>query len=395
MVKDIFNIIKSGTEEIIFENDLFDILLNKDICVKVGFDPTSSNLHLGHLVLLNKLKQFQSFGYKVNIIIGDFTAMIGDPSGRNKSRNQLTKDEILINYSNYENQIFKVLNSDYTKFLFNSNWFNDFSLNKFLEISSMFTLSRVLERNDFKHRYNNNIPIGVNEFLYPFMQAYDSVVIGSNIEIGGVDQKFNLLFARELQKKFFQKPQVLIMLPLLKGIDGVYKMSKTANNCINILDNSYDIFCKIMSIPDILMRDYFIYLGFYSNVDFDNIFIKADNKMELKFDLAIKIVSMLYSSKDAYRSKEKFVSQFCNRDIPNDLGSIDIFVNDNEISVLELLKRSNFVCSISEARRMIKQKSVKLNGEVIENKNLFLKCNDSYILSIGRKKIFKIFLKKI
>ncbi|HFL8824295.1 MAG TPA: tyrosine--tRNA ligase [Candidatus Azoamicus sp. OHIO1] len=386
---DIFNAIKSGSSEIVIESELLALLRDKrDLRIKVGFDPTSDVLHLGHFLILRKLRQFQDFGYKVDFLIGDFTARIGDPTGKSKMRKHLTKDEVLCNYKTYSDQAFKILNSKLTNVLFNSSWFNLFKSENFIKISSMVTVSKMLERSDFKFRYASNVPIGMHEFLYPLLQAYDSVFLKSDIEVGGIDQKFNFLLSRELQKKFNQKSQVVVMMPLLKGLDGVSKMSKSLGNYIGISDKPYDMFCKIMSISDDLMREYYLLFGF-SEMPF------CTDLMELKINLAINIILFFYNNIDAAFAKQKFLSQFCKSEVPNSINIVSLFISDFGISLLDILSRTNLVNSSSESRRMIKQRAVSLNGCVVEDRNFLIKVGDDCILQIGKKKFVKVILKKV
>ena len=326
---DNFNFIIKGAKEIIFECDLKLLLDSKrEIIVKAGFDPTSSDLHLGHLILFKKLRDFQLIGYKVTILIGDFTAIIGDPSGRNSVRKQLTDEEIVSNYKNYSLQLFKVLDEKMTNIVFNSKWLNNLIMKDFINILSTSTVARMLERSDFKSRYESNISIGMNEFLYPFFQAYDSVVIKADIELGGIDQKFNLLLGRELQKHFGIKPQVLIMMPIINGLDGKKKMSKTYNNHISLFETPYNIFCKIMSISDILMKDYFYAFGFYDFLSLEALFKNCSNPMDLKFDLAFKIISFLSGIDEAKSAKIKFIDRFCKKRVPDDIDFLYLYTNN-------------------------------------------------------------------
>jgi len=385
------DIIKNNTCEIINEEKLRSLLsLKRPLRVKIGFDPTSSFLHFGHLLLLNKLRCLQKLGFRIVIIIGDFTAMIGDPSGKNKTRIQLTKKQIFDNYKTYKDQIFKILDNKMIDIYFNSNWFKFFILEDFIKLSSVITISRMLERNDFKDRYFTNEPISMQEFIYPLLQAYDSVYVKSDIELGGIDQKFNFLLAREVQKKFFLKSQVIIMMPILTGIDGIQKMSKSMNNYINIIDCPYDIFCKVMSIPDSLMKEYFV---LFDVLDL-NLNDLENNPFKSKLYLAIKLVSMIYSENDALNSKSSFINQFSKRSIPGDIDSSIIYINNDKIRVLNLLKDSGLVKSFTEGRRMVKSKSVKSNGNVIEDFNFYFNCGFTYVLQIGRKKYMKINIKK-
>lgn len=391
---DFFNKIKLGVSEIITENELINLFdSKKNIQIKVGFDPTSDSLHLGHFLVLNKLKQFQEFGYSVNFLIGDFTAMIGDPTGKNKTRKCLTKDEIFYNYKSYSDQVFKILNPQLTKIFFNSSWFSLFSSTAFLKLASMFTVSHMLERSDFKLRYSSNLSIGIHEFLYPLLQAYDSVFLKSDLEVGGIDQKFNFLLTRDMQKRNNQKSQVVIMMPLLKGLDGVNKMSKSLGNHIGISDSPFDMFSKIMSISDVLMKDYYNVFGFLNYVDFDNCILLGESFMDMKLKLAYNIVLLFYSKFDALLAKQRFIDKFCNDEFLDFISNVYLFFGESKVNILDVLVRAGFVLSYSEAKRMLKCNSVKIDGFVV-NRSCFLDVIDSVIIQVGKKRN-RIILKKI
>ena len=392
----IFNVIKSGVSEIISEHELYDLIKKKDkLVIKVGFDPTTCDLHLGHVVILKKLRQFQDFGYNICFLIGDFTAMIGDPSGRGESRNQLDKNRIINNYKTYSEQIFKILKPDLTKIYFNSSWFNFFGIENFINLLSFTTVSRLLERSDFKSRYVSGKSIFIHEFIYPLLQSYDSVFIESDIEIGGIDQKFNLLLARDIQKRFKQKSQVLIMMPILNGLDGKNKMSKSLFNCVNINDNFYDIFCKIMSIPDFLMKEYFIFLGFLSMEEYDNFFNSQNNPMLVKIKLAFNIVSLIYDKHLAIQAQERFFRFFSKKKIlDNDVELVSLNIINDELLLSHALYKINLVLSNSDFKRLLKCGAIKINSNVIKNRNFILKSNIVYFMQVGKKKFIKLFLKK-
>ncbi len=391
----ILNTIKLGVNEIISEDDLRNLILNKkDLIIKAGFDPTTEFLHLGHIVILKKLRQFQDFGYKIRFLIGDFTASIGDPSGKNTSRKHITKSVIIKNYKTYYNQIFKILNPSLTIIHYNSTWFNLLNIHSFIELSSLSTVSQLLERSDFKSRYNLNKSISIHEFIYPLLQGYDSVFLKSDIEIGGIDQKFNFLLARDLQKKYGQKPQVLIMMPILNGMDGKNKMSKSLENCININDNYYDIFCKVMSIPDSLMEEYFIYLGFLSDIEYKSFCVKLKNPMEVKLHLSFQIVSLIYDKILAEKAKDRFINFFSKRKIPDDIELVSINVLSSKILLYNILLKISFIKSYSDFKRFLKSGAIKVNGVVVSKRLFNLKIDQSYFLQVGKKKIIKVFFKK-
>lgn len=391
----ILDIIKSGVAEIISEEELKKLINEKKkINIKIGFDPTSKNLHLGHFLILNKLKQFQEFGHEINLIIGDFTAMIGDPSGRNNSRKPLKKEEIIKNYEDYSKQIFKILNPLLTKIYFNSFWLNELNLESLLEITNSINISKILERNDFKNRYNSNKPISISEFIYPLLQGYDSVFIESDIEIGGIDQKLNFTLSRELQKKQRQKPEIFILMPILTGIDGKNKMSKSLNNCINIKDSPYEIYCKTMSIPDNLMKEYFANLFFMSEEKYSEKFKFYENPMDIKKNLAYNIVSSLYNEEFAEKAKNDFNSFFTEKKILADTNFSLIETDLNENDILEILLKIKFIKSVSEFKRFVKFGSLKINKETIKKREFYLICDKEYVIQLGKFKVIRIILKK-
>lgn len=387
-------IISSSSEIISLEELKILYQSKKDLLVKIGFDPTTSDLHLGHLVIIRKLMQLQKIGFKICVIIGDFTAMIGDPSGKNVSRLFISRDQIISNYQTYINQLFKFLDPKLTNVYFNSSWYDFFCVENFIRLSSFSTVSRMLERNDFKGRFNDNVPIGLNEFIYPLLQAYDSVFLNVDIEIGGIDQKFNFLLGREIQKRFFQKSQVAIMMPLLIGLDGKNKMSKSLGNCIGLNDDFYEIFCKVMSISDILMKDYFLYLDILNAYDYYDLIEKTTNPMDVKLFLAFEIVSMIYNSELACIAKDRFLNIFSKKVVPSD---IDCFVLEkcfNSILLSEVLLKLKFISSNSEFKRFLNSGSVEVNEEVVSDKLYLLYVDTSYFVKVGKKKFVKIFLKK-
>ncbi len=395
-----YNVLKeivSLSTEIISVDELKDLLvLKKDISIKIGFDPTSSDLHLGHLVLILKLSRLQKLGCKIYIIVGDCTAMIGDPSGRNVTRPYLSLEQISFNYKTYIDQIFKFLDPKLTSVYFNSSWYEFFCIYNYIKLLSFSTVSRMLERVDFKLRFNSNINICINEFMYPLLQAYDSVFLNVDIEFGGIDQKFNFLLGRELQKKFFQRSQICVMMPLLLGLDGKTKMSKSFGNCVSLTDNFYDIFCKIMSISDFLMQDYFIYLCILSLDDYFLLLQSIDNCMSLKLFLAFKIVSLVYNLDLAKSAKFRFLDVFSKRIIPLDFDVLN-FESESDsdsITLLNVFLHLKIVVSISDFKRLLKSRSIEVNGSVVLDKVFFLFTGLSYDIRIGKKKIIRLFLKK-
>jgi tyrosyl-tRNA synthetase len=383
-----------NTIEIIPDNKFFFNYDKKKLIIKIGFDPTTENLHLGHLVLLRKLKSLQEMGFLVYIVIGDFTALIGDPSGRNLSRPILNKENIIKNYSNYIDQIKKFLIFEKTFVYFNSSWFNNFDFNNLMNIMLSTTVNRMLERSDFKIRFSTNKSICIHEFIYPLFQAYDSVFLNSDIEIGGIDQKFNFLLSRELQKKFFQREQTCLMMPILIGIDGKNKMSKSLNNSINLTDDFYDIFCKTMSIPDFLIDDYFINLSLLCEKKLFALKLIYKNPMDLKLHLSHNIVEIIYNLDKADIAKSMFIDFFSKKTFSSDLEVKNIYIDKEKISIYYILSKLNLINSYSEFKRFLKFGSIKLNNKVILDKNFELKVNILYFLKFGKKKFLKIFLIK-
>jgi len=388
------SIISSSSEVISLDELKNLVFLKKDVVIKVGFDPTTSDLHLGHLGLILKLRKFQALGFKVVVIIGDFTAMIGDPSGKNSARPELNRDKIISNYQTYHKQLFRFLLRDLTTIYFNSSWYDFFLFDNFIKLISFSTVSRMLERSDFKNRFDANNPIFINEFVYPLLQAYDSVFLNVDLEIGGVDQKFNFIISREIQKKFFQKSQVCIMMPILVGIDGKNKMSKSLGNSINLTDKSYDIFCKVMSIPDFLINDYFIYLDIYDLKEYDLFSLSFDNPMNLKSFLAHKIVCLIHNDNEADIAKENFFNIFSKRSFPADIDITYLYFECEHVFLYDVLIKLECVFSKSDFKRSLANKSIELNGKIVLEKNYVLFFNCIYFLKFGKKRFVKIFLKK-
>lgn len=394
-IDDIIETIIASSAEVISLDELKNLIsLKKNFVIKIGFDPTTSDLHLGHLVSILKLRKLQEYGFKVIIIIGDFTAMIGDPSGKNSSRPALSREHIILNYKSYHSQIFKFLLPDFTNIYFNSSWYDFFVFDNFIRLVSFSTVSRMLERNDFKNRFESNIPIFINEFVYPLLQAYDSVFLDVDLEIGGIDQKFNFLISREIQKKFFQKSQVCLMMPLLLGIDGKNKMSKSLGNCINLNDDPYDIFCKVMSIPDFLIKDYLIYLGILDIKIYDTFILSFDNPMNLKSFLAYRVVALVYDESSAELSKIKFFNIFSKREFPGEIDITYLFFDRELVYLFDVLVSLSLVSSRSDFKRYLFSNSIEVNGKVIVDKCYVISFGLVYFLKFGKKKFFKIFLKK-
>ena len=391
--------IKRGVDEILVEKDFLDrFKKDKPLKIKVGFDPTAPDLHLGHTVIINKMRQFQKFGHEVIFLIGDFTGMIGDPSGVNETRPVLTQEQVKQNASTYKDQIFKILDKDKTRIEFNSSWMSKITSAELIEIASKYTVARMLERDDFKKRFKSENPISIHEFLYPLVQGYDSVALECDVEMGGTDQKFNLLVGRHLQQLYGQEPQTIITLPLLEGLDGVKKMSKSANNYVALNDSGDEMFGKLMSVSDDLMWKYFELL---SSKDLPEIkklkhaVSDGANPRDIKFLLAEEIVERFHSQSIAKKAKESFLQRFQKGGIPDDINSAEVPIekiqNDNgEINLPRLLAHTNLVNSISEGHRAIKAGSVRIDGEKISLNSIQLKSNSELILSQGKRRFIKV-----
>ena len=391
--------IQRGTEEILVEEEFTKRFhQKKPLKIKVGFDPTAPDLHLGHTIIINKMRQFQEFGHEIIFLIGDFTGMIGDPSGVNETRPVLTREQIDENAATYEKQIFKILDKDLTRIEFNSSWMQQVNSSKLIEIASKYTVARMLERDDFKHRFKTGNPISIHELLYPLVQAYDSVALEVDVELGGTDQKFNLLVGRHLQQLYGQPPQTAITLPLLEGLDGVKKMSKTANNYIALTDSPKDMLGKIMSISDELMWRYFKLLSARS---LDEIGLlqkqvkKGKNPRDIKFLLAEEIVERFHDKQSSDDAKASFLRQFQQGQMPEEIKSVSINYSEVEsepgiVNLAKVLYLANLVTSVSEGHRAIKAGSVRLEGEKIERSQLQMDANSRHILSFGKHRFAKV-----
>ena len=391
--------IQRGTEEILVEEEFTKRFhQKKPLKIKVGFDPTAPDLHLGHTVIINKMRQFQEFGHEIIFLIGDFTGMIGDPSGVNETRPVLTREQIDENAATYEKQIFKILDKDLTRIEFNSSWMQQVNSSKLIEIASKYTVARMLERDDFKNRFKTGNPISIHELLYPLVQAYDSVALEVDVELGGTDQKFNLLVGRHLQQLYGQPPQTAITLPLLEGLDGVKKMSKTANNYIALTDSPKDMLGKIMSISDELMWRYFELLSARS---LDEIGLlqkqvkKGKNPRDIKFLLAEEIVERFHGKQSSDDAKASFLRQFQQGQMPEEIKSVSINYSEVEsepgiVNLAKVLYLANLVTSVSEGHRAIKAGSVRLEGEKIERSQLQMDANSRHILSFGKHRFAKV-----
>ena len=387
-----------GVEEIVPEKEFHKKLDKKrPLRVKLGFDPTAPDLHLGHTVILNKLKLFQDLGHQVIFLIGDFTGLVGDPSGVNETRPVLTEKEIKENAKTYERQVFKILDKKKTEIRFNSEWMNQFSPEDFIRLSSVQTVARMLERDDFSKRYSAQKPISIHEFLYPLLQGYDSVALDADIELGGTDQKFNLLLGREVQKFYGKEPQVAFTLPLLEGLDGVMKMSKSLDNYIAIEDDADEMFGKIMSISDDLMWRYFELLSFRDEEEITELKKsqkEGSNPRDIKFLLAEEIVNRFHGEGSGNSAKEEFQSRFQKGNNPSDIKEITINLEEKSITLAKVLKEAKMVPSTSEALRLIKQGAVRIEGEKILDSKHEINLNSSLLYQVGKRKFSKIKIAK-
>jgi len=394
-LKDQLEVIKKDTVDFITEEEFLDKLKRKkQLKVKLGVDPSRPDLHLGHAVVLRKLRQFQRFGHIVYLIIGDFTARIGDPSGRSKTRPLLSEEEVKANSKTYVEQAFKILDPNQTVIKFNSEWLSTLTFEDIINLTSRYTVARMLERDDFNKRLAENEPISISEFLYPIAQAYDSIVIEADVEMGGTDQLFNLLVGRKLQEEFGQEPQIVVTMPLIEGTDGSLKMSKSYNNYIAFNDTPDDIFGKIMSVPDHLIIKYMTYLTDISRdkiKDFENK-MKNDeiNPRDVKMVLAEEVVKMLYNEEEAKKAKDNFVAIFQKKDMPDDLP--EILVQENE-TILDIVAKTNVFDSNSEIKRAISQGAIRINDEKIDDFKFVPNFEDGDVLRVGKKNYFR--LKKV
>jgi tyrosyl-tRNA synthetase len=388
------SLIKRGSDEILLEEELIERLKSgKPLRVKVGFDPTAPDLHLGHTVLINKMRQFQSLGHQVVFLIGDFTGLIGDPTGKNVTRKPLTREAVEENAETYKEQIFKILDPDKTEIAFNSTWMNDLGSAGLIQLAAQHTVARMLERDDFSKRYKGGQPIAIHEFLYPLVQGYDSVALKADVELGGTDQKFNLLMGRELQKNYGQKPQVVLTMPLLEGLDGVNKMSKSLNNYIGITDAPDDMFGKIMSISDELMWRYFELLSFRSNAELANFKQEVEegkNPRDVKFLLAEEIISRFHSNAAAHTAQEAFIARFQKGAMPDKMPEVELSAIDGSIGIANVLKQAGLVNSTSDGFRMIQQGAVRIDGERIEDKRLQITAGTSHVYQVGKRRFARI-----
>lgn len=397
-VNEQMQLIRRGVAEIVPEDELKQKLYrsikeNRPLRVKLGLDPTAPDIHLGHTVVLNKLRQFQDLGHEVHLIIGDFTGRIGDPSGKSETRKQLTEEEVQVNAATYKEQIFKVLDKDKTVIHFNSEWLMPLNLVDVLNLAGKYTVARMLERDDFEKRYKEGLPIGIHEFMYPLMQGYDSVALKADVELGGTDQKFNLLVGRNLLKEYGMEPQIALTMPILEGTDGIQKMSKSLGNYIGVNEDAYEMFGKTMSIPDELITRYFELLTMVAQEEIDTM-KKAmqegkSNPRDVKMRLAREIIAIYHSEEEAQKAQERFLLVFSQRDIPEDIP--EVIVDEKELWLPKFLNEQGMVDSTSDGRRMIKQGAVKLNGEKCEEENV--QVENAMVIQVGKRKFIRLLLK--
>ncbi|RFA31474.1 tyrosine--tRNA ligase [Alkalilimnicola ehrlichii] len=395
-VKEALAIIRRGTEEILVEGELKERLESgRPLRIKAGFDPTAPDLHLGHTVLINKLRQFQLLGHKILFLIGDFTGMIGDPTGKNVTRKPLTPEEVAENARTYKEQIFKILDPESTEIVFNSDWMGKLSAADLIQLASRHTVARMLERDDFHKRYTNNQSIAIHEFLYPLIQGYDSVVLKSDVELGGTDQKFNLLVGRELQKAYGQAPQTIITVPILEGLDGVQKMSKSLNNYIGIQEPAGEMFGKVMSVSDDLMWRYFELLSFKSEQEVEALrrdVVQGRNPRDVKFLLAHEIVERFHDRDAADQAQQEFVARFQKGAMPSEMPEHTVSVGQDGVGLPQLLKQVELTASTSEAIRMIKQGAVRIDGERSESPALVLAAPAELVVQVGKRRFARVTL---
>ena len=386
--------LERGTDEILPKGGLeAKLKLGRPLVVKVGFDPTAPDLHLGHTVLINKMRQFQEYGHDVIFLIGDFTGMIGDPSGKNATRPPLSEEEIAANARTYESQVFKILDKDLTRIDFNSRWMTEMGAAGVIKLAAQHTVARMLERDDFSKRFKNEQPISIHELLYPLVQGYDSVALKADVELGGTDQKFNLLVGRQLQQSKGQEPQLVMTMPLLEGLDGVQKMSKSLDNYIGITDSPGEMFGKIMSISDDLMWRYFELLSFRPLADIEALQHGVDdgrNPRDVKFELAIELVTRFHDEAAAVGEKDEFIARFQKGAMPQDIPDVSVLGEDGKLGIAHLLRDAGLVSSTSEAVRMIKAGAVRIEGAKIEDRDLEVAAGSCHIYQVGKRKFARV-----
>lgn len=397
-IEESLEIIQRGTDEVISIEDLTAKLKeNRQLRIKVGFDPTAPDLHLGHTVVINKMRHFQDLGHEVNFLIGDFTGMIGDPSGKDVTRKPLTREQVLANAKTYEEQIFKVLDPKLTKVVFNSQWLGELGTAGMIQLASRHTVARMLERDDFEKRYKAQQPIAIHEFIYPLLQGYDSVHLKTDVEIGGTDQKFNLLMGRDLQRAYGNdKPQCAITMPLLVGLDGVNKMSKSLGNYVGVDEAPDEQFGKLMSISDDLMWNYFELLSFRSNAEIARLkeeVTAGRNPRDVKFELCGELITRYHNAEAAASAQRNFIERFQKGNLPENIEEKVVISTDGVIGIAQAMRDAGLVSSNSEGFRMITEGAVRINQERIEDKGLTLSKGDNVIIQVGKRRIANVIVK--
>lgn len=389
-----FDELKRGTHEVLVESQLQERLKSdRPLRIKAGFDPTAPDLHLGHTVLINKLRQFQDLGHEVLFLIGDYTGMIGDPTGKSVTRPPLTRDQVIENARSYEQQIFKILEPEKTLVMFNSSWMNELSSADLIQLAAKHTVARMLERDDFSKRYKAGQPISIHEFLYPLIQGYDSVAMKADVELGGTDQKFNLLVGRQLQEIYGQPPQVVMTMPILEGLDGVQKMSKSLGNYIGVDDPAADMFGKVMSVSDELMWRYFELLSFRPQSDIEGFrsrIVAGENPRDIKFLLASEIVERFHSATAAKQALDEFIARFQKGAMPDDMDECSLSGGDEGLAIANLLKDAGLTTTTSESYRMIKQGAVKVDGEKISDKGIRIQAGNTHVFQVGKRRFARV-----
>ncbi len=385
-------LIRRGAVDLLLEEELIERLkLGRPLRIKAGFDPTAPDLHLGHTVLINKLRQFQELGHHVMFLIGDFTGMIGDPTGKNVTRKPLTREQILANAKTYQEQVFKILDPERTEVMFNSSWFDQMTPADFIHLAAKHTVARMLERDDFGKRYASGQPIAIHEFLYPLVQGYDSVAMRADVELGGTDQKFNLLVGRELQKHYGQPSQIVLTMPILEGLDGVQKMSKSLGNYVGIRDEPNEMFGKLMSISDDLMWRYFELLSFRPSVEIaqwkQQIADEGLNPRDVKFRLAEELVARFHGIEAGQHALTAFIERFQKGSLPDDLAELQVQSHEGRLPIARLLKDAGLVASTSEALRLIQQGAVRIDGERVEDRCLELVAGSRHVYQVGKRRV--------
>jgi len=390
------DLIKRGVDEILLEAELVDKLKQgRPLRIKAGFDPTAPDLHLGHTVLINKLRQFQELGHEILFLIGDFTGMIGDPTGKTATRPPLTQAEVHENAKTYQQQIFRILDREKTKVVFNSEWMGRKNSADMIKLAASSTVARMLERDDFSKRYSSGQAIAIHEFLYPLIQGYDSVELRADVELGGTDQKFNLLMGRQLQEQHGQKPQVVLTMPILEGLDGVQKMSKSLNNYIGIADKPRDMFGKIMSISDELMWRYFELLSFRPMAEIEGFrqeMAAGKNPRDIKFLLAEEIIARFHSHEAATAARQAFIDQFAKGAIPDDIPEHALETGNEGYAIANLLKDTGLCSSTTDAMRMIQQGAVRIDGDRVDDKSLRVMKGTNAVFQVGKRRFAKVFV---